>query len=376
MKKVRIPIITIILLLGMVVSAETQVDEGKSDVLYQKARDLVYKRKYAEAIDTLKSAFSYDPGNRRALMLMGDVYLKMGNLPGAEQAFNQLIQVDPHQPQGYVKMAELYWHWERYNEAMEFLRTASRLSKPPDADVYFWKGHIFRSIEQFGKADSIISEGLEYYPDNPRLLADYAATQIVLGDSLEAGKYIDSAYQLDSNSVYVVNTMVSYQIFRNNLDSASNYLERATALDPDDPFTRSNFLAYSNLYRDERITHYFIEGNKAFEKSLFRKARENYRKALKEDSLFFEVIVNLAYTNIHLGDLDRAVELFEKAAGMNQNYASVYIGWADALLGLNRFDEALEKYERAIELEPENEEYKQIYNDVVQALEELEQQNE
>ncbi len=372
----KILIVLITLILSFFVATYGQVDEGKSDVLYEKARELEYQRKYAEAIDTLKLAYSYDSGNRRALLLMGDIYLKMGNLPGAEQAFNQLIQVDPHRPQGYVKMAELYWHWERYNEAMEFLHTATKLSTPPDADIFFWKGHIFRSIEQFQKSDSILTEGLQYYPDNPRLLADYGATKIIMGDTLEAERYIDSAYQIDSNSVYVINTMASLKMFLGDLESASNYLELASAIAPDDPFTRSNMLAFSSLTKKAKKNEYFIAGNKAFEKALYRKARENYRKALAQDSLFFEVIVNLAYTNIHLGDLERAAELFNRAVNMHEDYAPAYIGWADALIGLNRFEEALEKYEKAIELEPESQQYKQIYNDVLQALEELEQQSE
>ena len=260
----KILIVLITLILPFFVAAYGQVDEGKSDVLYEKARELEYQRKYAEAIDTLKLAYSYDSGNRRALLLMGDIYLKMGNLPGAEQAFNQLIQVDPHRPQGYVKMAELYWHWERYNEAMEFLRTATKLSTPPDANIFFWKGHIFRSIEQFQKSDSILTEGLQYYPDNPRLLADYGATKIIMGDTLEAERYIDSAYQIDSNSVYVINTMASLKMFLGDLESASNYLELASAIAPDDPFTRSNMLAFSSLTKKGKKNEYFIAGNKAF----------------------------------------------------------------------------------------------------------------
>ncbi|MBD3219077.1 MAG: tetratricopeptide repeat protein [candidate division Zixibacteria bacterium] len=207
-------------------------------------------------------------------------------------------------------------------------------------------------------------------------MADYGATKIIMGDTLEAERFIDSAYQIDSNSVYVINTMASYKMFLGDLQGASNFLELANAIAPDDPFTRSNMLAFSSLRKKAKKSEYFIAGNQAFEKALYRKARENYRKALEEDSLFFEVIVNLAYTNIHLGDLERAAELFKRAVSMHEDYAPAYIGWADALIGLNRFDEALEKYEKAIELEPESQQYKQIYNDVLQALEELDQQSE
>jgi tetratricopeptide (TPR) repeat protein len=196
----KILVFVAIILLAHAFQAIGQNNPGQADVLYQKARTLAYDRKYSEAIDTLKSAYAYDPENRRAILLMGNIYIKMGNLPGAEQAFNQLRSLDPQKPEGYIKLAEVYWYWERYTQAMEFLRTASKLSNPPDAGVFHWKGQIFRSINEPQHSDSILKEGLKYYPDNPLLLANYGATRIVMGDTSGAFKYIDSAYTIDSNS--------------------------------------------------------------------------------------------------------------------------------------------------------------------------------
>lgn len=349
-----------------------QNNPGEADVQYQKARELTYDRKYSEAIDTLKAAFSNDHQNKRVLLLMGEIYIKIGNLPGAEQAFNQLRALDPKVPLGYVKLAEVYWYWEKYSAAMEYLKTASQLSSPPDASVFHWKGQLYRSMNQPERSDSILKEGLKYYPDNPLLLANYSATMLVQGDTASAMKYMSKAYNIDSSSVYVVNAMATYHLATGNIKAASYYLGRATRIDPDDPFTRSNVMAFSMESKQAESQQNFIEGNKAFDKALYRKARDFYLKAIDEDSLFFEAQINLSYSYIHLGDLEKAVESFEKAARIRPDHALAYIGWGDALFGMGEIDSAIEKYKKATELEPDDSEIEKIYRDAIDMKDSLE----
>lgn len=365
-------ILAVFMLFTMAFQAFAQNNPRGADVLYQKARELSYDRKYSEAIDTLKSAFANDPENKRVVLLLGDIYIKIGNLPGAEQAFNQLRALDPKMPQGYVKLAEVYWYWERYSTALEYLKTASQLSNPPDASVFHWKGQLYRSMNQPEHSDSILKDGLKYYPDNPLLLANYSATQLVMGDTSAALKYMNKAYSIDSNSVYVANAMATYYLAVGNLQRASYYLERATRIDPDDPFTRSNVMAFSIESKQEEANQNFAEGNKAFDKALYRKARDLYLKALDEDSLFFEARINLAYSYIHLGDVEKAAESFEEAAQIRPDHALAYIGWGDALFGMGEIDSAIAKYKKATELEPDDSEIAKIYRDAMDMKDSLE----
>jgi len=349
-----------------------QIDNNEVERLYQKGREMADQRYYTAAVDTLKLAFSQNPSHLKTLLLLGEIYLKMGNFPGAEQAFKQVRQNNPQIPLGYVKMGELYWHWERYELALEYLKTASKLTNPPEPEVFGWKGQVFRSQQKLAESDSILKEGLKHYPNNPFLLSNYGITQAYMGGPKKARIFLDSAYTLDSNNSFVVNALVSYSLLMENISKAEYYLDRAIQLDPDDPFTRSNKIAHSLASKGLKAQEHFQEGNRYFQKGLYRKARESYLRALEEDSLIFEIYINLGFTNIHLGDPDHAADAFAKAIKLRPDYAPAWIGWGDAMLGLNEPDSALDKYEKALELDPDNETVKQIIEDVKNALNTME----
>jgi tetratricopeptide (TPR) repeat protein len=365
-------VILILLVLSLMISLSAQNQDSEIERMYLKGRSLSFDRKFAEAIDTLKAVYTLDPEHRRAILLLGDVFLKIGNLNGAEQAFQQLIDLDSHKPFGYLKLAELYWHEGRYTTGLEYLRTASLLTDPPVVGFYNWKGQILRSMAKLEESDSIFRDGLKSYPANPELLANYATTLIHIDDTAKAGKYIDSAFTLDSNSVFVVNTMVSYRMFINDIAGASMALERATQLDPDDPYTRSNIVTYSNIYRNTMARKHFMDGNQNYYNKLYRKAKEDYLNAIKSDSMFFEVHLNLGFTYIHLGEPHNAAASFEKALKLKSDYARGYVGWGDALISMNEPEAALEKYKKAAELAPDNIDYQNLYLDMKKLITSME----
>lgn len=362
----KIMLITGLLVLLLTVNIIAQIN-NEAELLYLTGRNLTFERKYTEAIDTLKASYSLNPENPRVLHLLGDIYIKIGNMPGAEQAFNQIRELQPHKSQGYVKLAELYWHLGEFTDALAYLHTAQQLQDPPDEDVYRWLGQIYRSQDKLFESDSVLKEGLRHYSENPELLACYGTTLIYIGDSAGARISIDSAYYMDSNSVYVVNTRASYKMFTGDIPGASAMIEQAVSLDPDDPFTRSNINAYSAAYKKTKALNLFENGNANFAKSLYSKARKDYLLALGEDSAFFEVLINLGFTYIHLGEMENASNSFEKALTINPNYSRGYIGWGDALIALGQIEAGFEKYKQALALDPDNMDIKEIYEQLKQA---------
>ena len=74
--------------------------------------------------------------------------------------------------------------------------------------------------------------------------------------------------------------------------------------------------------------------------------------------------------------LQMSAEAFAKAVGFHPDYVPAWIGWGDALLGLNEPDSALLKYQKALELDPNNTTVKQIIEDVKTAMREMDRQSE
>ncbi|MBD3381160.1 MAG: tetratricopeptide repeat protein [candidate division Zixibacteria bacterium] len=345
-------------------SADPQVDR-----LFQSARELNYQRKYAEAIDTLKKAYSIDSEHRHTLLLLGEVYIKIGNFPGARQAFEQLRAIDPHSPIGYIRLAEIHWHLENYMTAMEYLETAEKLSDPPHAGVFRWMGQVLRSQDKLHESEEILWEGLKYYPDNPEILANYGATLLFLQDGATGSEFIDSAYAVDSLSPFVINSKVSLFLLGGRLDSARHYLDLAVGLAPDNPFTRKNMLSFSVVESEASARQLLREGNQAFTKSLYRRAAEKFSQAVEIDSTFFEAWFNLAFSYIHLGEAEKAAHAFEQGLMLKPDYAPGYIGWGDALIGMLEYEQALDKYKQAMKLDPNNKEYEIIYEEVHRLVE-------
>ena len=367
--------LSILLIIVLTAAAAAQNFE-EAERLYLVGRTMAFDRKYAEAIDTLKASFSMNMNNPRTLLLLGDVYLKIGNVPGAEQAFEQLRAITPQKPQGYIKLAEVNWHMENYEIALEYLKTAAALSTPASAEVYRWMGQVFRSQNDLAQSDSILKVGLKYYADDPEILAGYGTTLIYEEDTARARVYIDSAYQIDSNSMYVINTMASFYMFCGDLPEAQRMIGRAVQIDPDNAFTRSNIMAYTRTSSRNKAIKHYADGNENFTRALYSKAKQDYLLALEEDSLFFEVYMNLGFTCIHLGEPDQSAVYFERAIQLNPEYVPGYVGWGDALISVGRVEEGFAKYEKALELDPGNKEIKAIYDELKQAKAAMDAQGE
>ncbi len=54
------------------------------------------------------------------------------------------------------------------------------------------------------------------------------------------------------------------------------------------------------------------------------------------------------------GTFQEACADYERAVQIKPDYAPAYSGWGNALLGLKRFDEALDKFQKATDLDPNN----------------------
>jgi tetratricopeptide (TPR) repeat protein len=74
---------------------------------------------------------------------------------------------------------------------------------------------------------------------------------------------------------------------------------------------------------------------------------------------------NLGFALAHKGWFDEAIENFRKAIQLNPNYTAALINLGNALAAKGRFDEAIENYRKAIQINPN---YTAALNDLGNAL--------
>ena len=101
-------------------------------------------------------------------------------------------------------------------------------------------------------------------------------------------------------------------------------------------------------------------------------AVECFEKALAIKPDYTEVNYNLGLTLQELGQLDAAVESYKKALAVNPNYAEAHNNLGVTLKELGQLDTAVECYEKAITTQPD---YAEAHNNLGLAFYELDQVN-
>lgn len=107
----------------------------------------------------------------------------------------------------------------------------------------------------------------------------------------------------------------------------------------------------------ERANKLKEEGNELVKASKFQEAVKKYDEAVKlhRDPIFF---CNRAAAYCRLEQHDLAIQDCRTALALDPNYAKAYGRMGVALSCQNRYDQAVEAYKRAVELDPSNESYK------------------
>ena len=119
-----------------------------------------------ETLDRAEIAAAGEPV--RGLHLMrGNALGQLGRLDEAEREFLDETGVFPGDARAYGRLAMLYGGTGRPERAVEVLRGLVDLNPSPGA--YGMAAMTLRSAGRFEEAAGFLAEGLEKFPDNPRL---------------------------------------------------------------------------------------------------------------------------------------------------------------------------------------------------------------
>ncbi|MFY9253537.1 MAG: tetratricopeptide repeat protein, partial [Fuerstiella sp.] len=100
-----------------------------TDATVQRARQLLQKKSFAEAIQLLTECLAADSANRNAQELLGMAYFMDKQYLPAKEAFNQLTRMDPVYAPGWVNMGAVQNLLQDFQGATKTLRKAIQKDK-------------------------------------------------------------------------------------------------------------------------------------------------------------------------------------------------------------------------------------------------------
>lgn len=140
----------------------------------------------------LERALELQPNNAAALATQGLLYQSEGDPELAEEAYRDSLRSDSGYTRGRVFYGAFLYNNERYEEAREQFRKASRDTSYDDrASVFYNLGRANEQLEDMDAAVQAYRRALELGRGNPRWLLALSRSLVAGGDYTAAARYYD-----------------------------------------------------------------------------------------------------------------------------------------------------------------------------------------
>ena len=260
----------------------------------------------------------------------------------------------------------------QYNKALRYLRFADYTTEATEY-LYELTAEIYEAKKDYYSALDFYKKALRFDRYDDEILLNISYCYSKTENFKLADKYADMAIALNDNSAYSYYRKGNVMISVGRFDAAVEAFKQAVKLDPEDvDYYHSLSYAYSKTGELELSLEYANRAillDKTSSYSYFRKAWAlqemekygeaitSYEKCIEYESTFVDAYANISFCYSKLKDFNKSILYANKAIMVNKDYAYSHYRKAWALHNLGKFDEALDDYLEAIELDPTD-----IYN--------------
>jgi O-antigen biosynthesis protein len=320
----------------------------------KQAQELRDQGKMAEAIDEYRSLLEVDDHHIAALHQIAQIYESQGNFAGAIESYRRAIELDPNPP---------FWVYRHFGFALsqqeQFLEAVAAYQKaitlnPEDVSTYGLLGQV-----QGRKGD--IDGAISSYQKQIELSSEISAwVYLNLGNGLsqqerweEAIEVYEKALALEPENAGIQRLLAA--VIARKEASAIDPVAVAKRLQEEGKLEEALFEYRSVLEKDgsNRVALHQVaqicEGLGKWEEAV-----EGYRRAIEVDAESpFWVYRHLGFALSQVGDVDSAVAAYEKAVEFNPEDAETYLLLGKSLETCENLPKASFSYQKAIELNPQ-----------------------
>ncbi len=174
---------------------------------------------------------------------LGLVQLEAGRTAEAEKAFRDAIERSPSYPSPHYNLRRLYFEQGRFDEADRELLEALRLGLRDGAGALDRAATDYQARGVPDRAEALLAEGMERFPDEPRLAAHRLALLVQSGRcdiATEVGRDARRRFP-DNATVHAFAGLAAACV--GDVGTARAALTRSLELDPDQPMVRQALAA-------------------------------------------------------------------------------------------------------------------------------------
>lgn len=153
------------------------------------------------ASEVLKEFEKEDRPNE-TLMLVGQLWLEIGDYGGAYNTFHRVLQNDPAYPKAHFFAGQACIHLEHWPEAAQEFQAELNLT-PQDAEAKFNLGFVYLQQSRTDEAAELFEEAIAINPEHSSAHYEYGKILLDRGDLANAVVHLETAARLSPRSDFV-----------------------------------------------------------------------------------------------------------------------------------------------------------------------------
>ena len=317
-----------------------EMGDGKN-ILRIKAECRKENAEYNEAIIYLKRKYKKDILNEdklKTLILLIYCSEYSNNPKRTEGYINFAMKNFKADYNLYYVVASYYENTENYYKAIDMYKHMLKLNKDTGSG-YSGISYCYSQIGDNEKALRYAEKAIQVEPELSYTYYRKARVLVSMKDYPNAISYFEKSLDYDRSDVDSFQWISYCYSILKNYEKSLEYANRAILLDKEDSYS------------------YFRKAWAYQELGRFTEAVRFYEECIKYDNKYVDAYLNISYIYSKLKDTKQSLLYANKALLINKDYSYAHYRKAWALQESGRYQEAVDGYSRAIELDPTD-----IYN--------------
>lgn len=293
--------------------------------------------------------------------------LNIGNFTDSERSFKALLKRQPKHVGALNLLTIILMRTERYGEAEDFIRTATRINQGSDVSFYNYGlvlkalGRPREALEKFNLALGLKPDVSETWNNRGTVfneLKEYQNAIVDFDKAIALNHGYAEAYANKGKSLHELKrydeALAAYdEALAQKPGLSEAWLGRGAALNELKRYDQA-LLAYDKALtlKPSLAESWLGRGNTLREIKKYDQALNAYDKALAVEPNLENAWLNRGNVLTVLQRYDEAFAAYEKALGLNPDLDGAWLGRGNVFFQLGRFDEAFPAYDKALAINP------------------------
>lgn len=297
--------------------------------------------KAKEAVDAFKNLIDKFPNNPDYYLNLGFLYSKLGQFDNAIKVYDQFEKNFGIDEQVITEKRNLYLRLGKFNEAVGEVQKLEE-AFPGESEYMLMEAELYRAKKQNDKAAAIYQKILAQEPDNPKAQLAIAQMNAQVDDGAQKK---ESLKEIFKNPKVGIDTKVSILLISYIQMNSEDSAKRKEAIELADILV--------NVHPNEAKA-FAVQGDLFFLDNQLDKALNSYKQSLSISKDIFQVWQQVMGIYNEKADWENLLSTANDAMELFPNQAVVYLYKGGAEVQLKQFDKAVKSFSKGEKVSADN----------------------